>query len=1094
MSLYSSMVLRPSSLVIVLAYAALLVLTTLTPCWYVMVTQLEQRVILNSETVLSQFQSEIEHSATLIHPINSSSTKVAKFLSSTLKAANISFSDIVTKVAPLLFQAFETVPHLAQISYMGMEGLFFSYYTDNDKVLAMYSNSSFPSTSPWSASKAKVYHIQPVNRDTGELYGEAIVSEPSINSSLFAQVVINSSNGHASLGTKWNHAHDLLFISSARITGVGGVSLGFPATTIANFLSHVGYQGASLYLATKDGKVLVEGIQNTSMVIYNDTVSFQSVNVNGDHTSYYDGTVSCKGGDGDVTSILNIQDTEYLIHCSPIDIMGIESVYVLAVPNNGLVRYVHEIKKKGLTLMTVMMVMALVAMLSFLFTNVRLLKREMHLCASLIKQMEATQQAERKSMNKSHAFASATHDVRASLAGLTGLIEMCYHEVVPDSELETNLKQMDSCTKDLLGLLNSILDTSKIEAGKMQLEEEEFDIFQLLEDVVDLYHPVGMKKGVEIVMDPCDGSLLRYSRTKGDRGKLKQVLCNLLSNAVKFTSEGHIAVRAWARKPSLKSSLNATNRYRLKRLLSCVFYRKKEALDDIEAIQYDPNCMDFTFEVDDTGIGIPKEKYKSVFENYVQVKETALGHEGTGLGLGIVRSLVRLMHGDIGIMDKDIGEKGTCFRFNVLLTVHETQTNGETIECWFGSRGNQAQGLTIRTTSPASSMGSMNPRLPIISPSPRPEASQVVLLIQNEERLRTNQRFMKNLGIKVKVVKEWRDLSYTLRKIKQKGLHSTSPRSPWSSSDSPSTSFGRARGVRLSAMDGSDYMNSIFKKTDIEATMSFILIVIDANAGPFSELCMVISDFKRGLNNPTRVVWLEKPLMPGVDFKFLEEDASHSNDIVLCKPFHGSRLFKVIRILPEYGGVWQCNSSIVNKERYQASSSAPEGASQSVEGRKYDRFKAGKFPIHQGEIQECGGSSNGKSLRGMKFLVVEDHVLLRRITKANLERLDASIEECENGEEAVGLVEEGLTRNSSNPPYDYILMDCQMPVMGGYEATRRIREIEKPYGVRIPIFALTANTGEEAKWSIEAGMDDHLVKPINQVALLEAVRNIHNKQ
>lgn len=75
----------------------------------------------------------------------------------------------------------------------------------------------------------------------------------------------------------------------------------------------------------------------------------------------------------------------------------------------------------------------------------------MHLCAALIKQMEATQQAERKSTNKSIAFAKASHDVRSSLAGIIGLIEICHNEVAPRSELEINLVQMESCTKDLLG-------------------------------------------------------------------------------------------------------------------------------------------------------------------------------------------------------------------------------------------------------------------------------------------------------------------------------------------------------------------------------------------------------------------------------------------------------------------------------------------------------------------------------------------------------------------------------------------------------------------------------------------------------------------
>lgn len=127
-------------------------------------------------------------------------------------------------------------------------------------------------------------------------------------------------------------------------------------------------------------------------------------------------------------------------------------VYVLAVPQNRLVSFdLNYYKKKGLTLLIVMMAMIIIAMLSFLFLNAGATRREMHLCASLIKQMEATQQAEQKNMNKSLALASVSHDVRTSLAGLTGLIEMSNELVVPGSELATNLKQMDGCTKDLLG-------------------------------------------------------------------------------------------------------------------------------------------------------------------------------------------------------------------------------------------------------------------------------------------------------------------------------------------------------------------------------------------------------------------------------------------------------------------------------------------------------------------------------------------------------------------------------------------------------------------------------------------------------------------
>lgn len=127
----------------------------------------------------------------------------------------------------------------------------------------------------------------------------------------------------------------------------------------------------------------------------------------------------------------------------------------MAFPQKGLVSLVHKNRKVSLVLLIVIITTMVVSFLSFGFIFVRAAKREMHLCAALIKQMEATQQAERKSMNKSLAFASASHDVRASLAGLTGLIEMCFDEAAPGSELETNLRQMNTCAKDLLGKLKT---------------------------------------------------------------------------------------------------------------------------------------------------------------------------------------------------------------------------------------------------------------------------------------------------------------------------------------------------------------------------------------------------------------------------------------------------------------------------------------------------------------------------------------------------------------------------------------------------------------------------------------------------------------
>ncbi|XP_068492318.1 histidine kinase CKI1 [Phaseolus vulgaris] len=1111
------MALRPSSFVFLLAYGALLILIFVTPCWYVIFIRMEKDVnLMNSKNSVPQLQSEIEHLAQMLHPMKSSSTNMARFLSSVLDdITNVSFSHIKTKVAPLMFEAFQTVPYLVQISYIGVEGLFFSYYTHNDEALAMYSNSS---SSSWGAFN-KIY-TQPVNRETGEVHGEAtnIVSNPFMNASWIGEA-LNVTSGFSSLGTKWDNG-DLLFLTSAGIMTRGVISLGFSATPITDFVTRIDQQhGTTSYLATKDEKIVVEGIQLTHFLISNDTVSFQSVDANGDPTSN-EGTVSCK--DGAVASFFNIRDTAYSIHCYTIDIMGIESVYVLGVPEERYGRIYQNYKKKGLIVFVITMVTIFVAFFSFLYINCEAFRREMHLCASLIKQCEATQQAEKKNMNKSAAFASASHDVRASLAGITGLIELSSELVAPGSELETNLKQMNGCTQDLLGLLNSILDTSKIEAGKMQLEEEEFDVFHLLEDVVDFYHPVAVKKGVDLVLDPCNGSVVGYSRVKGDRGKLKQVLCNLLSNAVKFTDEGHIAVRAWTRKPKLLQNSTVTfNQLGSKKYLSCLFCNETEARSDVEStrsIQEDPHFMDFIFEVDDTGKGIPKENYKSVFENYVQIKNTALGQGGTGLGLGIVQSLVRLMHGDIEIVEKDIGEKGTCFKFNVLLTVCENEapsdgSRREGIGCGSGDRMQGQEQTMHASCSGSSRICTMSPRLRICSSSPKPEASLVVLLIVDEERQRTSRRFLERLGIKVKVVTTEKSLFYTLRKIKQKAKHSSGHNSPGSSDlsycSTPHSSLDIATRVSL---EGTELMPLVFKKTDMGASPCFILIVIDANAGPFSELYTIVSNFKKDLRNPCKVVWLDKPFMRRINLKALNQD-----DIVTSKPFHGTRLFQTIKLLPEFGGAWESNSSRAKREmtneratlktckdpglskytfplldRSQVSSTDKSTFQTTEQIRKGKRpFKAKITLVHRGETQEVGNSSGcHKPLRGKKFLVADDTSFLRNIASATLISLGATVEQCENGEQAVRLVDEGLPREFPHPPYDYILMDCQMPIMDGLEATKWIRRIEKAYDIHIPIIALTAGT---ERITIESGMDYHMVKPINREELLKAITYIDGK-
>ncbi|KAM1207754.1 hypothetical protein COP2_008554 [Malus domestica] len=803
-------------------------------------------------------------------------------------------------------------------------------------------------------------------------------------------------------------------------------------------------------------------------------------------------------------------------------------------------------------------------------------RREMHLCNTLIKQMEATQQAERKSMNKSLAFATASHDIRAALAGITGLIEISKEEVSPGSELETNLRQMETCARDLFGILNSILDTSKIEAGKIQLEEEEFDVAQLVEDVVDLYHPVGLKKGIDVVLDPHDGSLIKFPCAVGDRGRLKQILCNLISNAVKFTSEGHVTVRAWVEKPSFKNSIAASGKGNgVARQLLYLFNHNKKAQADMGTMKHDPNALEFVFEVDDTGKGIPKEKQKSVFENYVQVKETALGEGGTGLGLGIVQSLVRLMHGEIGIVDKEMGERGTCFRFSVLLTLRENVSKDSTkevdIEMGFGP-GDLGILVTHTPSTPGLSIHTPSPRLNIRTPCSTPKVdgsgSSVVLLIKNEERRRISQKFMENLGIKVFVAEQWEQLSQTLEKVtKHKGgyhsrHHSSSRISEVGLQEclSKSTSCNSSNRVNevplISAMDGSGTENnsssnnmlplSLFKKTSLRGATGFVLVVVDATAGPFSELCKIVTEFKTDHHqnstrncNWCRVVWLASH-----SINLNDRDMFDPEDVIKHKALHGSRLYEVVRLLPEFGGALPKRRATIQQLPHQVgkASRAPASSSISHQHRSYnyqfDHSTDDEIEVSQ-DHSNIGGSSGNETPRkkifsptlthqylshvgsstsrnsqilvpprdqtqehvsnpnrpliGKKFLVADDIELNRKLAQINLTRLGATVELCGNGREALDLVR-GALANQGKHGFDYILMDCEMPEMDGFEATRQIRREEEPYNLHIPIIALTGHaSGEERSRRMEAGMDDHLSKPFQREQLLEKTRRIDDR-
>ncbi|CAK7340560.1 unnamed protein product [Dovyalis caffra] len=1028
-----------------------------------MIKQSKNRVMSESVGVRNKSFSEIQMTAGLLHHLNSSASNLARALSSSLNGTQLSFAAIQDKVAPTLFLALSTIPELSQVSYIGLDGLLFSFYNVKDQTFSIYSNTSF--SSQW--------FTQPVNRDTGMLYGDAVASDPmvTVNASWF-QKALSSTSGHSSMETGWNKARDSLFLNTVAVDGRGVVSLGFPIEVVTNHFAALDFHGGYFHLGTADGQVIRQTeLPNSQIEIHNDRVMVQTMKRNGDPLGHYN--ISCDPEVGGLRPLhKRIVGIKYMFYCSTLDIAGLKSVYVLAYPRNGLVHLVRRNSMLSLLLLALVFIFVVVSLCIYLFLTARATNREMFLCASLIKQTEATQQAERKSMNKTKAFAGANHDVRNSLAAIRASIHFCQEEANPDSKLAEQLVQLENHTKDLLGILNSILDMSKIEAGKTSLEIEDFNLAELLEEVVDMFYPLGMNKGIDIVLDPCDGSVLKSAN---------------------FTSEGYVSIRAVVKKKNFQKEIIASNHTTVMKFLSRFCYNNKDSFNDLDAlntVEETPNEMEFEFEVDDTGKGIPKDKQKSIFEDYVQVKETAIGQEGTGLGLGIVQSLVRVMKGELRIVEKELGERGTCFKFNVFLSSVEPKS---------------AEPDEARRSS------AFHQHFPFMLP--KPEGSHVIIFIPGEERRKVLKKYIESLNIKVTTMKQVRNLQLELERVKRKldlsYFISGKPEHTLYDYLSKSASANSDRGSidgSLNINDGGDHITPHYKKTNSRSSSSITLLVIDANeANSYSNFQNILANFRKDIERSLcKVVWLIDPIM-GHSNDEASNRVTVEGDYLIHKPLHGSCLSQVLSLLPERKGASHCNFSkfimrttaqeVQHCEDYNLSNDLTSSEIFELDITSPQSSSSQPIVAHKGDV-EVGF----KPLNGKKVLVVEDSTLLLRLTSSILKKLGASVEVCTNGKEAFNDVCKALSDQKkegdlTSLPYDFIFMDCEMPLMNGFEATRLIRMEEEQYsGVHIPIIALTAHAmSEETSRVFDAGMDFHLTKPLEEKKMLEVIRSIVNE-
>jgi len=676
---------------------------------------------------------------------------------------------------------------------------------------------------------------------------------------------------------------------------------------------------------------------------------------------------------------------------------------------------------------------------------------------------------------KSEFLANMSHELRTPLNSILLLSRLMAEN--PDENLNEDqiesAKVIQSSGSSLLTLIDEILDLAKIESGKMYLEYEDVQIIEVVQDLKNLMNPLVKEKGIEFNIN-IEKDLEKSFET--DRLRLDQVLRNLLSNALKFTKEGSV-------------DLN---------------------------IKKDPKNEDFIiFSVKDTGIGIPEDKQKIIFEAFQQADgSTQRKFGGTGLGLSISREIAKLLGGYLdlkskvnegsefsliipmseslkGIQTNLIGNSDQNLVDVILEDVEEIKNIMDYEESDVTSAFNHLE-IPEDVDDDRNSISKDDKVILIVEDDTnfakallkysRMQNYKGVVVVRGDQALSAAMQYHPNailLDVQLPVKDGWK----VMDELKSNPQTKPIPVHMMSSLHVKQESLMKGAIDFINKPVAMEQMTDVFKK--IEAALKKSpqkVLIVEENAKHASALSYFLSNFEISLSVEDNVEDSVRAFnKDGVDCVILDIGANRRN------------AYKIIESIKSYEGLE--NLPIIIFTERNLSTSEELKIKQYADSivvktaHSYQRIldEVGLF-LHLVEeknssvetIRNKTLGSLTEVLSGKKILITDDDVRnIFSLTKA-LEKYQVEVVLAMDGVQA-------LEQIKDHPDVDVVLMDMMMPNMDGYETIQEIRKM--PKFRRLPIIAVTAKSmiGDRDK-CIEAGASDYITKPVDIDQLLSLLR------